>query len=178
MEASNTEEGEPHMEMTIGNRIAMLRRQRGLKQDELAQMLNVSPQAVSKWENDQSCPDISLLPQLAAILGITVDELLSGKQALAPAVSMVPEEERKELKDMMLRIVVESADGDKVRVNLPLQLVQAAMDMGMELPQMSGSDALKRVNLAQVMELVRQGAVGNLVEVESGDGDTVRIFVE
>ena len=79
---------------------------------------------------------------------------------------------------MMLRIVVESADGDKVRVNLPLQLVQAAMDMGMELPQMSGSDALKRVNLAQVMELVRQGAVGNLVEVESGDGDTVRIFVE
>ena len=156
----------------------MLRRQRGLKQDELAQMLNVSPQAVSKWENDQSCPDISLLPQLAAILGITVDELLSGKQTLAPAVSMVPEEERKELKDMMLRIVVESADGDKVRVNLPLQLVQAAMDMGLELPQMSGSDALKRVNLAQVMELVRQGAVGNLVEVESGDGDTVRIFVE
>ena len=178
MGASNTEEGEPTMEMTIGNRIAMLRRQRGLKQDELAQMLNVSPQAVSKWENDQSCPDISLLPQLAAILGITVDELLSGKQALAPAVSMVPKEERKEIKDMMLRIVVESADGDKVRVNLPLQLVQAAMDMGMELPQMSGSDALKRVNLAQVMELVRQGAVGNLVEVESGDGDTVRIFVE
>lgn len=166
------------MEMTIGNRIAMLRRQRGLKQDELAQMLNVSPQAVSKWENDQSCPDISLLPQLAAILGITVDELLSGKQTLAPAVSMVPKEERKEIKDMMLRIVVESADGDKVRVNLPLQLVQAAMDMGLELPQMSGSDALKRVNLAQVMELVRQGAVGNLVEVESGDGDTVRIFVE
>lgn len=156
----------------------MLRRQRGLKQDELAQMLNVSPQAVSKWENDQSCPDISLLPQLAAILGITVDELLSGKQILAPAVSMVPKEERKEIKDMMLRIVVESADGDKVRVNLPLQLVQAAMDMGLELPQMTGSDALKRVNLAQVMELVRQGAVGNLVEVESGDGDTVRIFVE
>lgn len=156
----------------------MLRRQRGLKQDELAQKLNVSPQAVSKWENDQSCPDISLLPQLAAILGITVDELLSGKQDLAPAVSMVPEEERKEIKDMMLRIVVDSSDGDKVRVNLPLQLVQAAMDMGLELPQMSGSDALKRVNLVQVMELVRQGAVGNLVEVESGDGDTVRIFVE
>lgn len=177
METSNTEEGESPMEMTIGNRIAMLRRQRGLKQEELARMLDVSPQAVSKWENDQSCPDISLLPRLAAILGISVDALLSGKD-LAPAVSMVPKEARKELKDMMLRLVVESAGGDKVRINLPLQLVQAAMDMGMELPQMSGSDALKRVNLAQVMELVRQGAVGNLVEVESGDGDTVRIFVE
>ena len=178
MGASNTEEGESPMEMTIGSRIAMLRRQRGLKQDELAQMLSVSPQAVSKWENDQSCPDISLLPQLAAILNITVDELLSGKQALAPVVSMVPKEERKEPKDMLLRVVVDSADGDKVRVNLPLPLAQAVIDMGMALPQLSGSDALKHINLEQIMELVRQGAVGNLVEVESEDGDTVRIFVE
>ena len=50
------------MEMTIGKRIAALRREKNLKQDDLAQMLEVSPQAVSKWENDQTCPDISLLP--------------------------------------------------------------------------------------------------------------------
>ena len=53
------------MEMTIGKRIAALRREKNLKQDDLAQMLEVSPQAVSKWENDQTCPDISLLPKLA-----------------------------------------------------------------------------------------------------------------
>lgn len=40
------------MEMTIGKRIALLRREKKLKQEELAEMLNVSPQAVSKWEND------------------------------------------------------------------------------------------------------------------------------
>ena len=166
------------MEMTIGKRIAALRREKNLKQDDLAQMLEVSPQAVSKWENDQTCPDISLLPKLAKILGVSVDELLSGKQELQPVVTLVPEDQRKDIKDMMLRIVVDSADGDKVRVNLPMALVQLAMEMGMEMPQVSGNDALKDIDWAQVMELVRHGAMGNLIEVESADGDIARIFVE
>ena len=166
------------MEMTIGNRIAALRREKNLKQDDLAQMLEVSPQAVSKWENDQTCPDISLLPKLAKILGVSVDELLSGKQELQPVVTLVPEYQRKDIKDMVLRIVVDSADGDKVRVNLPMALVQLAMEMGMEMPQVSGNDALKDIDWALVMELVRHGAMGNLIEVESADGDIVRIFVE
>ena len=165
------------MEMTIGKRIAALRREKNLKQDDLAQMLEVSPQAVSKWENDQTCPDISLLPKLAKILGVSVDELLSGKPELQPVVTLVPEDQRKDIKDMMLRIVVDSADGDKVRVNLPMALVQLAMEMGMEMPQVSGNDALKDIDWAQVMELVRHGAMGNLIEVESADGDIVRIFV-
>ena len=166
------------MEMTIGKRISALRREKNLKQDDLAQMLEVSPQAVSKWENDQTCPDISLLPKLAKILGVSVDELLSGKQELQPVVTLVPEDQRKDIKDMMLRIVVDSADGDKVRVNLPMALVQLAMEMGMEMPQVSGNDALKDIDWAQVMELVRHGVMGNLIEVESADGDIVRIFVE
>ena len=165
------------MEMTIGKRIAALRREKNLKQDDLAQMLEVSPQAVSKWENDQTCPDISLLPKLAKILGVSVDELLSGKQELQPVVTLVPEDQRKDIKDMVLRIVVDSADGDKVRVNLPMALVQLAMEMGMEMPQVSGNDALKDIDWAHVMDLVRHGAMGNLIEVESADGDIVRIFV-
>lgn len=167
------------MEMTLGKRIAALRRQKGLKQDDLANELDVSPQAVSKWENDQTCPDISLLPRLAQLLGVSVDELLSGKKNDLPqTVQILPPEERKDLKDMMLRIVVDSADGDHVRVNIPMALVQVALDMGMEMPQVSGNAALKNIDLAQVMELVRQGAVGNLIEVDSSDGDIVRIYVE
>ena len=166
-------------ETTLGKRIAMLRRQRGLKQEDLANALNVSPQAVSKWENDQTCPDISLLPRLAQLLGVSVDELLSGKKENLPqTVQILPPEERKDLKDMMLRIVVDSADGDHVRVNIPMALVQVALDMGMEMPQVSGNAALKNIDLAQIMELVRQGAVGNLIEVDSSDGDIVRIYVE
>ena len=132
------------MEMTLGKRIAMLRRQKGLKQEDLANELDVSPQAVSKWENDQTCPDISLLPRLAQLLGVSVDELLSGKKEDLPqTVQILPPEERKDLKDMMLRIVVDSADGDHVRVNIPMALVQVALDMGMEMPQVSGNAALK-----------------------------------
>lgn len=167
------------MEMTLGKRIAALRKEKELKQDSVAEALGVSPQAVSKWENDQTCPDISLLPKLAALLGVSVDELLSGKKMeLEQTVRVLPPEERKTIKEMMLRIVVDSADGDRVRVNLPVALVQVAMEMGMEMPQVSGNAALKNIDLAQILALVQQGAVGNLVEVESSDGDVVRIFVE
>lgn len=167
------------MEMTLGKRIAMLRRQRGLKQDDLANTLGVSAQAVSKWENDQTCPDISLLPKLAELLEVSVDELLSGKkEELVTTVKVLPPEERKDIKELLLRIVVDSADGDRVRVNLPMALVQVALEMGMEMPQISGNGALKNVDLAQILAMVQQGAIGNLVEVESSDGDVVRIFVE
>lgn len=64
------------MEKTIGKRIAENRRRLGLTQDQLAEKLGVTAQAVSKWENDLSCPDIGTLPALAAIFGITTDELL------------------------------------------------------------------------------------------------------
>ena len=165
------------MDMTIGKRIALLRKEKGLTQEELAEHMAVSPQAVSKWENDQTCPDISALPRLAKLLGITVDELLNGKEEL-PAVRVLPPAERKDPKDMLLRITVDSADGDRVRVNLPIALVEVALEIGMEMPQVNGNDALKGIDLHKVLELVRMGMVGNLVEVDSADGDKVRIFVE
>ena len=166
------------METTLGRRIAVLRKEKGLKQEELAEKLGISGQAVSKWENDQTCPDISLLPQLAGILGVSVDELLSGKGEMVPAVRILPEDQRKDIASMMLRIVVDSADGDKVRVNLPMALVQVAIDCGMEMPQISGNDALKHIDWNQIITMISQGVIGNLVEVESSDGDIVRIFVE
>ena len=165
------------MDMTIGKRIALLRKEKGLTQEELANHMGVSPQAGSKWENDQTCPDISALPRLARLLGVSVDELLEGKAEL-PAVRVLPPAERKPLTDMMLRITVDSADGDRVRVNVPLALVEVAMEIGMEMPQINGTDALKGVDLNKVLRLVREGLVGNLVEVDSADGDKVRIFVE
>ena len=165
------------MDMTIGKRIAHLRKEKGLTQEELAQHMGISPQAVSKWENDQTCPDISALPKLARLFGITVDELLEGRETL-PAVRMLPPEERKDIKDMILRVTVDSAQGDKVRVNLPMALMEIAMEIGMEMPQINGNDALKGIDMKKVLEMVRLGFVGNLVEMDSADGDRIRIFVE
>ncbi len=64
------------MEQTIGKRIMKHRKRLGLTQDQLAEKLGVTAQAVSKWENNQSCPDITMIPQLADIFGITTDQLL------------------------------------------------------------------------------------------------------
>ena len=165
------------MDMTIGKRIAHFRKEKGLTQEELAQHMGISPQAVSKWENDQTCPDISALPKLARLFGVTVDELLEGKEAL-PAVRVLPPEQRKDIKDMLLRITVDSAQGDKIRVNLPMALVEIAMEIGMEMPQINGNDALKGIDMKKVLEMVRLGFVGNLVEMDSADGNRIRIFVE
>ena len=166
------------MEQTLGKRIAALRREKELTQDALAEVLGVSPQAVSKWENDQTCPDISLLPKLAQELGVSVDELLSGKQETAPLVQVLPESQRKDISAMMLRIVVDSHDGDKVRVNLPMALIPVMLETGMEPPQFSNSSTMKNIDLNQILTLVHQGFVGNLIEAEDADGDKVRIFVE
>lgn len=162
---------------TIGKRISEYRKKKNLKQDELAEMLGVSPQAVSKWENDLSCPDISLLPELSRILGVSIDEIVQGKKE-EPIVSILPEEERKDINKLMLRIVVDSEEGDRVRVNLPMALVKVAIETGVSMPQINGSEALKNIDFAQIFTLVENGAIGNLVEVDSADGDTVRIFVE
>lgn len=62
--------------MTIGQNIKRLRRSNDMTQEELAEMLSISPQAISRWETDSAMPDISLLPTLVNIFGVTSDELL------------------------------------------------------------------------------------------------------
>lgn len=66
---------------TIGERIKHHRKRLGMTQEQLAERMGVTPQAVSKWETNQSCPDISALPQLAELFGISVDELLGKEPA-------------------------------------------------------------------------------------------------
>ncbi|MBQ0125237.1 MAG: helix-turn-helix transcriptional regulator [Clostridiales bacterium] len=61
----------------ISQNIAKYRKNKGLSQSDIARMLGVSPQAVSKWENALCCPDISLLPLISNICGVTIDDLFS-----------------------------------------------------------------------------------------------------
>ena len=60
----------------INEQIAFLRKQKGLTQEELANALGVTNQAVSKWESAQCCPDIQLLPLIADYFGVSIDELM------------------------------------------------------------------------------------------------------
>lgn len=163
---------------TLGQRIAALRTAKNIRQNELAERLGVSSQAVSKWENDISCPDISILPALAAELGVTVDELLSG-ESREPEVRLMSDEECKKKADStILRIVVDSSAGGRVRVNLPMQLVKMGLEIGMTLSDVTENETFKNIDISQVVRLAEQGLVGRLVEVDSADGDHVEIFVE
>ena len=164
------------MEKTLGKRIAELRREKGMKQDELAEKLGVSPQAVSKWENDVSYPDIMTVPKLARELGVTADALLTGEEN-EPEVKYVPEEKRKSFDELMLRIKVDSADNDRVRVNLPLPIIKVFMEAGVSMDVACG-DKIKDVDWQKVLMLIESGVVGKLVEIESSDGITVEIVVE
>lgn len=72
------------MNLQTAQRLQQLRKQHGYSQEELAEKLNVSRQAVSKWERGEASPDTDNLIQLSAIYGITLDELLNGTQANDP----------------------------------------------------------------------------------------------
>lgn len=71
---------------TLGERIKHHRKRLNLTQEQLAERIGVSAQAVSKWENNLACPDISILPVLAEVFGISTDELLGLKAAETPPV--------------------------------------------------------------------------------------------
>ncbi len=162
------------MKESFGTRLARYRKEKGLTQEDIADKLHVSPQAVSKWENDSSYPDIDGLLILSEVLGVSVDELV-GKAKETPR--LVPQEERKDMKHLVLKITVDSHDGDKVRVNVPVPLLKIVMDAGMTLPSVNGNEALKNVDFKQIMDLIEQGVIGKLVEIDSGDGDHIEILV-
>ena len=164
------------MKETLGQKIARLRKEKNYTQDDLAKRFNVSTQAVSKWENDLSAPDISILKDLAKTLGVSVDYLLSDEEDAV--VNLIPEENRKSINKMLLKIKISSVDGNKVNVNLPMPIIMACINSGVKLPSFNDSDVLNSIDFKEIIKLVEQGVVGELVNIESADGDTVIIVVE
>lgn len=171
-----TNQKEEYFMESIGRKIAFYRKAKGMTQEELSEKLGVSPQAVSKWENDAACPDIQLLVPLAKILEVTTDELLSAEPV--QQVRMIPQEQKPDLKHQTLKVIVDSAKGDKVRVNLPMELVKIGLEIGSKIPQVSGNEQLQNIDFEQIMQLVESGVMGELVEIESADGDVVHVVVE
>ena len=165
------------MENTLGKRIAALRKEKNLKQEDIAQMLNISPQAISKWENDLTCPDISILPELSKILNVSIDELLVGKKQ-TEEIRVLPEEQRKSLKDVKLKIQIFSQEKSKVTINLPMEILEVALEMGLDIENVSNNSKLKGIDLGKIIELVKQGVMGNLMEIETPEQDIIKIFVE
>ncbi|SDF72873.1 DNA (cytosine-5-)-methyltransferase [Sporomusa acidovorans] len=69
----------------IGRRIASLRKEKGYTQEKISTLLNVTPQAISKWEQGNALPDTLLLPALARLLGVSIDYLMTGESLAGKA---------------------------------------------------------------------------------------------
>lgn len=64
---------------SMGEKISSLRKEKGMTQSDLAEKMNVTDKAVSKWERNLSCPDVNSIQKLAEVLGTTVEELLNAQ---------------------------------------------------------------------------------------------------
>ena len=85
---------------TLGQKIAELRKAKNMTQLELANQLNITDKAVSKWERDISCPDITVFPKLAEILGVSVDELLQTN-----TVDKAANDKNKDIVNLVLKVL-------------------------------------------------------------------------
>ena len=165
------------MKESFGQRLARLRKEKDLTQNDIADKVGVTSQAVSKWENDQASPDIDVLLKLSDIFEISTDELLGVEKQ---ATSFAEKPSKKALDKMFFRIKVhDGEDGDDVSVNLPLALVRIFVnkDDG-KINLLNGNKNLENIDFRQLIEMVEQGVVGELITVDSPDGTKVRIVVE
>lgn len=102
--------------MEIGSNLKKLRSEKGLSQKELADALNVSPQAVSRWENDEVEPDISTLNKLSEIFNVSVDELINGVK------------EKKDLDEPTVVINIENKEKEKQVEKMPTSPIVGKCD--------------------------------------------------
>lgn len=163
------------MKETIGMRIQQARKQKGFTQSELADKLYVSAQAVSKWENNQASPDITMLSSLSEILGVTIDYLINGQKESETVLKV---EEKKNIEDMILKVKI--LDGEtKVNVNIPLVLLTIVKDLDslISVDNEMVSNTIKGIDFNKLIELAEKGVIGKLVEIED-EGTLVEVYVE
>lgn len=163
---------------TLGARIAEARKHKGYTQEEFSQLLGVSPQAVSKWENDISCPDIMLLPKISEMLEISTDELLIGN---APKKNEAKEETEiksaVDISKLKLRIHVLTPNKKPVNVTVPVILVKKVAKIGNGISGIVGTSALTNEQIEQIFNLIDEGVTGEILNIVSDDDTNVIIEI-
>lgn len=170
-------------QLTLGRRIQALRKRQSLTQDALAELLGVTPQAVSKWENSQSCPDIMTLPHLARVLQVTTDLLLTGEDAATAAAAPARKPE-----ELIVRMAFEEEGETRICVNLPFTVFRLAARYNMisvtftpnEGEKMDVSEAIQRLqnmDFRGIVQQIESGVTGKLFDMNE-DGMKLTIWTE
>ena len=160
------------MKEFIGEHIAYYRKKAGMTQEQLSEKMGVTAQAVSKWENGLTCPDLDSVARLSEILGVSVEQLIHGDAAV-PSVSVVetPQVGRRVL---CLQVQTKTPEVFNVTVRFPVELILKAYEMGC-LESLVGDEACF---VEQAIEMIRQGAIGSLVDVETEETVCKIVVVE
>jgi len=140
--------------MSIGEKIRELRRGKKLTQEQLAEYLSVSAQAVSKWETGLTCPDIDMLPRLAVLFGVTTDELLDvdrrriDREVEALVEESLPLRQQPERAEAFYRQALERYPNNEVLLNCLLMVIpdgraQEKLRIGQRLLDWTGDDEIR-----------------------------------
>ncbi len=163
------------MNKTIGNNIAKFRKNIGMTQSEMAEKLNVSVQAVSKWENDISYPDLERIGQLAEVLNTSAESIINGKED-------VPETKLKSDIDfskllLLVNVNVKSDKSVDLTLRIPVELFLKARENGtINLLMGEFGEDLPESALDTVFEMITAGVVGPIVNINA-DNTSINIEV-
>ena len=149
---------------TIGQNIAYFRKQKNMTQEELAEKMSVTAQAISKWECDTSYPDIITVRALSKTLGVSVTELLEGISTL-PQFKDAPQEI---IDRRIVRIEVQT-EGTKIVTRFPVPAMKKAIENG-TLEGLLDDDFEK---VASILGMIDEGMTGRLVDVNTPDTQVV-----
>ena len=154
---------------TIGQNIAFFRKRKNMTQEELAEKMSVTAQAVSKWECDTSYPDITVLQRLSKVLGVNSAAILDGEERLVEI-----KEAPQEVIDRRVAVFEVRTNGTTVLARFPVPAIQKAIENG-TLERRVGEDDFEEISC--ILGMIDSGLVGRLVDVET-KGAHILITVE
>lgn len=160
--------------MNIGNNISLLRKSRNLMQEELAAALGVSAQAVSKWENNSSCPDVSLLTDIADFFSVSVDELLRSEGDNIILLSNKIDSDNIKNENNYKKNVcinVTQPDGKKNTIRIPFSFVKTGLKIG----RIFGLD---EKTTDKISELANGESIDRIVDIDTEKGEHITINLE
>ena len=145
--------------MSIGKNIALLRRAKGLTQSELGDLLGVSNQAVSKWESEMSMPDVMLLPDIAKVFGVDLNDLYGTAKEI-PEISVPVPESETNMQDSRILNISAKVEGVDVKIRMPAQALRSMMELCF------GDDDEQKKAITEILDSPMSGTV---IDVDNED---------
>ena len=145
--------------MSIGKNIALLRRAKGLTQSELGDLLGVSNQAVSKWESEMSMPDVMLLPDIAKVFGVDLNDLYGTAKEI-PEISVPVPESETNMQDSRILNISAKVEGVDVKIRMPAKALRSMMELCF------GDDDEQKKAITEILDSPMSGTV---IDVDNED---------